>query len=251
MKRKHASFFLFFLCAFHSVQPLTHDTQDLVVLFLFLFVSFRFTLPSLLSSIVSERKTKEREGHNTSKQPGEDTVIGGLFLSFLLIRFISCFHSFRFSITNEPNKRKRENKPNKPDNRGDTWAVRLSEWLVSCVLCSIVMEEWSTNWTKNTTNHTSHTAADNRGMKGRMKDKEKNHALPCVFPLCFILSSFLTVTPGSLVNLIRGQSISASQGYSIGCVVWFSSFYSCFHYNDKEVKREWKHEWKKQNHTTH
>ena len=71
----------------------------------------------------------------------------GLFLSFLLIRFISCFHSFRFSITNEPNKRKRENKPNKPDNRGkaigierkepprgDTWAVRLSEWLVSVLL---------------------------------------------------------------------------------------------------------------------
>jgi len=127
MKRKHASFFLFFLCAFHSVQPLTHDTQDLVVLFLFLFVSFRFTLPSLLSSIVSERKTKEREGHNTSKQPGEDTVIGGLFLSFLLIRFISCFHSFRFSITNEPNKRKRENKPNKPDNRGKAIGIERKE----------------------------------------------------------------------------------------------------------------------------
>ena len=33
-------------------------------------------------------------------------------------------------------------------------------------------------------------------------------------------------------------------------VVWFSSFYSCFHYNDKEVKREWKHEWKKEEQST-
>ena len=107
MKRKHASFFLFFLCAFHSVQPLTHDTQDLVVLFLFLFVSFRFTLPSLLSSIVSERKTKEREGHNTSKQPEDNcwkrtkeqvnkrTKISGTKWTHALFLFVHlCFCSF-------------------------------------------------------------------------------------------------------------------------------------------------------------
>ena len=75
---------------------------------------------------------------------------------------------------------------------------------------------------------------------------------------CFVSFSFIQQNKACVILTFvcswmkrKEQKHQSHNRDSQGCVVWFSSFYSCFHYNDKEVKREWKHEWKKQNHTTH